>query len=118
MGVVKPLSPQRLARRKELADAIRSGRFERGTGYLQRSKNMYCCLGVACRVAEQHGTKITESDDGHLVGNELEYQPQVKFYYGFTADEQFCLANLNDNRGGAAHTWDEIAAHIETGDLR
>lgn len=124
MGVVKPLSPQRLARRKELAAVLRAGEYKRGTGRLQEEHRTgrYCCLGVACRVAERHGIAVVVNDDAKLRGVILAgAQRAVESYYGFTTCEQSSLADMNDSQekdGEYLHSWDEIADHIETGDLR
>ena len=35
---------------KKWLEALRSGKYEQGEGYLQNADGQYCCLGVACRV--------------------------------------------------------------------
>jgi hypothetical protein len=120
---VKPLSEQRLARRKELADALRSGDYKRGNGQLQTPTGTYCCLGVACRVAEDHGVKVRQHvgglHAGKLFGPTLSHhQPNVERYYGFTQHEQTELAHTNDSFGSKdeyKYSWDTIADAIETG---
>lgn len=121
MTNVKPLSEQRLARRKELADVLRSGWYQRDTGKLQ-SRDGYCCLGVACRVAEAHHVKTTQDHNGTLDGTILaDRQPNVERYYGFTKHEQSELAHANDTLGVQCtykYSWGEIADAIETGKYR
>lgn len=40
------------AHRKQWIDALRSGNYKQGGGYLHRQdKDAYCCLGVACKLA-------------------------------------------------------------------
>jgi hypothetical protein len=36
-------------------DALVSGEFGQGTGFLRQGPNEYCCLGVACVVANRNG---------------------------------------------------------------
>lgn len=130
--MTKPLSEQRLAHRKELADALRSGDYRRTSGTLERryaGGAQHCCLGLACRVAEKHRVKVVEHEDsngrGRLYGDILSgaggaAQPNVARYYGFTMSEQRALARMNDAARGAQweYSWDEIAADIETGRWR
>lgn len=118
-----PLTAEQIERRKELAAVLRAGEYKRGSGLLQEEHRAehYCCLGVACRVAEQHGIAVVVDDDARLRGATLyAHQPDVGNYYGFTAIEQSILADMDDQieDGKYLYSWDEIAAHIETGDLR
>jgi hypothetical protein len=49
-----------------LVDALRSGRFEQGRGALLRN-GKYCCLGVACVVAQEAGLKLRmHEEDGDV----------------------------------------------------
>lgn len=117
------LTEEQIERRKELAAVLRAGECRRGNGRLQEANRAdhYCCLGVACRVAERHGIAVVVNDDAKLRGDLLAgAQRAVESYYGFTSCEQSSLASLNDADAGGSyrHTWDEIADHIETGDLR
>lgn len=130
---VKPMSKQHLARRAELAAAIRSGDYTRATGrleFFEGGSPRHCCLGVACRVAAKHHVKLNDRSDFpgapstlidvYLTGAGGQ-QPNVARYYGLTQHEQRELAKLNDNHndtGGFVTSWDEIAQHIEVGDLR
>jgi hypothetical protein len=47
--------PEMLELRRKWLEALRSGNYHQGTGYLKREKNggviQYCCLGVLCEVA-------------------------------------------------------------------
>lgn len=50
-------------------DALRSGQYKQGDGYLQLigTPNRLCCVGVACEVAIQNGVNLTKKDNGHSV---------------------------------------------------
>ena len=120
--MTEPLTAEQIERRKELAVVLRAGEYKRGTGCLQEEYRTghYCCLGVACCVAERHGVHVAMRG-GRLVGGHLQsHQPDVERYYGFTAGEQGDLSDMNDttNDGEFVHSWDAIAAYIETGVLR
>lgn len=47
-------------------DALRSGEYKQGFGYLnqadKRGESRYCCLGVACEVAIRNGLQLDKSD--------------------------------------------------------
>jgi hypothetical protein len=36
-------------------EALRSGRYEQGTGVLRNTNNEYCCLGVLCDIYDDQG---------------------------------------------------------------
>lgn len=54
---------------KELAmkwvEALRSGKYEQGKGYLKNPYNKYCCLGVLCEVEviKDYTTLTSKQDD-------------------------------------------------------
>ena len=96
-------------RQKQLVDALRSGRFIQGTGCLQSvigNDSAYCCLGVACKIAEENDIPVVYDSDGRLSGGTLLRQIGVKNWFGFRADyggtsESFDtdLTYLNDDMG-------------------
>lgn len=55
-------------------DALRSGQYKQTTMTLQDG-DAFCCLGVACKVAEQHGIAADYDADGELDGDNLIAQP-------------------------------------------
>lgn len=76
-----------------LVEALRSGEFEQGEGYLRKG-DTYCCLGVACKVAMQNGLPLQEEFVDHGFGlyvyreagqvNRSGYLPgSVYRWYGF-----------------------------------
>jgi len=95
-------------RQKQLVDVLRSGRFIQGSGSLQSSVGKdaeYCCLGVACKIAEESGVPLVYGSKV-LYGGDLSDQLSVKSWFGFRGDyggtlESFNtdLVNLNDHLG-------------------
>lgn len=86
-------------RRKLLVSALRSGEYEQGYESLETAGpagNKFCCLGVACRIAEKHGVPMTISQET-LTGvdavclsfdeNSGTLPAVVREWYGFTTDE-------------------------------
>jgi hypothetical protein len=61
-------------------EALRSGKFKQGIGQLEQvddeGNSFYCCLGVACVIAEENGVEV-ETFDGHLEGQDLSSHPAV-----------------------------------------
>ncbi len=39
-------------------EALRSGKYKRGTGQLRDEKNQFCCLGVLCNLHAQEHPKV------------------------------------------------------------
>lgn len=96
-------------------DALRSGDYDQYRGALE-GNNSYCCLGVACRVANYHGTKI-RLEDYALLGGSLDSQPEVQKWlglyhdYGETRNDSMpSLVKLNDT---LRLSFEQIADHIE-----
>ena len=79
------------AHRTSLAEALRSGRFEQGVGWL-RAKDRFCCLGVACELSGL-GEWLKDEDGNYAFGdgqgrNSGDVLPDfVREYYGL-ADER------------------------------
>ena len=98
-------------------EALRSGEYEQGSGWLQDG-NRYCCLGVACIVYEKQTEAILSRDDDGVL-NSCQYLGndycEVKQWLGlrdsvggFHRDSN--LASLNDE----GKTFGEIADVIES----
>lgn len=97
-------------------DALRSGEYKQTTDTLQNGRG-YCCLGVACAVAQKNGiTVLVDADDHSMLGDSLSDQTDVKKwlglsqYHGAIGHTQTQLTVLND-RGGL--TFSELADVIE-----
>lgn len=89
--------------------ALRSGKFEQGSGALRR-EGKYCCLGV---LAEVSGV-APESIEGH--GVLLSVSPYLSEMLdpGYGRDRQIALENMNDGyRGTKKCSFPEIADWIE-----
>ena len=83
--------------RKLWAEALESGEYEQATQWLQ-SGNGFCCLGVACEVAEEHGIKvIREEGTGDIDGSDLDDQPAVQRWLGLKSEDGDFLC-LNADR--------------------
>jgi len=68
------------------AEALESGEYEQTTEWLQGDGG-FCCLGVACEVAEEHGIKVSrEWDTDELDGSDLSDQPDVQEWLGLTGE--------------------------------
>lgn len=83
--------------------ALRSGEFGWGKSYLEPTKGNFCCLGVACMVAEKQGIELNRNDNGSLYGASLNDQIPVmnwlglKFPGGKYGDGNPHLALVNDD---------------------
>ena len=80
---------------------MRSDKYEQASGKLENGTG-FCCLGVACKVAEQHGVPV-DSVDGFIIGEDLHSQLSVKTWLGVNTYagcfSDTSLARLNDNGG-------------------
>ena len=73
--------------RKDWVEALRSGKYEQGSGLL-REGNYYCCIGVACEVAKIPFTK--SSKDLYRYGEEenTDMAPdEAQEYYGLASED-------------------------------
>lgn len=107
-----------------LVEALRSGRFKQGRSCLASSDNgevRYCCLGVACMVAQENGTDIDvidESEPARWISfdGEYSYLPEsVREFYGFETRNPVLTGNkvasyCNDN---LKETFKQIAWRFE-----
>ena len=105
-------------------DALRSGKYEQTTGALHKifinGGSGYCCMGVACEIAIDHGLDIDVRQTPDKVfydGNSLWLPASVAGWLGIPEeavvvwrDSQYSLANLND---GVRLSFGEIADIIE-----
>jgi hypothetical protein len=106
------MSKKRLTKaQKEWIAALRSDEYTQTTEALEDSSG-YCCLGVACKVAEKHDILIyIDDEDETLAGDDLFAQKDVKNWLGLNSDngrsqsplyidkdglEYYTLISLND----------------------
>lgn len=93
--------------RIQVRRALRSGAFRQAQYTLQDSTG-YCCLGVACVIAEQNGVAVRRrAHGGPLLGYALiGYQPDVQAWLGMSDREHENRGHWNDNE---QRTFAEIA---------
>jgi hypothetical protein len=61
--------------------ALRSGEYKQARLTLQH-EDSFCCLGVACKVAEKQGVETVYDLGDELEGDNLNDQPKVKQWLG------------------------------------
>lgn len=102
----------------EWLNALRSGEYEQGTGFLSKD-GKFCCLGVLCDIATKQGVcKKIEYNHIHYDGNDSHLPNSVRIWCGFGNNPQGCnpivneihLTTLNDTQ---KKSFDEIADLIE-----
>lgn len=82
--------------REQVRRALRSGKFEQYNGALERN-GKFCCLGVACIVAELNGVPVIRTPRGELHGSDLTgYQPEVLGWLGMTDLQESTRIRWND----------------------
>jgi hypothetical protein len=97
---------------KAWVEALRSGEYKQTQDRLQVGDS-YCCLGVACVVAEKLGvTQPRRAFDGILDGYALTtFQPQILKALKIRENSgEEALVNLNDC---SLHSFSQIADYIE-----
>lgn len=83
MSETTPAAQTAGPRQQALIAALRSGQYPQGHTRLQTEAWQYCCLGVACLVAEAAGVPVKRDKHGRIKGTSLEAQPEVQRYFGF-----------------------------------
>ena len=117
-------NPERI---KLWTDALRPGKYKRTRRVLSDGEG-YCCLGVACEIAIEHGLDIGYQHEGHddtvtgkcvRFGNESSHLPmEVADWYGLDSrnpwvtwnGHDYTLAALNDD---GAFEFPELADLID-----
>lgn len=88
------------------AEALESGMYPQGKGVLDNVYSGYCCLGVLCDLAAQHGQVVAENQDPRgaprIIGKFLDDQPRVMEWAGAKSSEGYIdsyhsLAGFNDS---------------------
>ncbi len=109
--------------KKEVAElwveALRSGKYEQGTGRLHY-EDKYCCLGVLCKISP---FSLNMDSNGFIDGGNLRTQYNVKKWSGLSEYSgnveglRFTLTGLNDiglpYEGVEKLTFNEIADVIQ-----
>lgn len=94
-------------------DALRSGRFEQTTGYLNND-GRFCCLGVACEVAVENGLKVKKDHFGSSIfsydGESGILPKSVQNWLGMRTRD---CGSLPYNNDVLRESFFEIANHIE-----
>lgn len=103
-------------------DALRSKKYQQGTGCLKQTKNQqdkFCCLGVLTDIAIKDGLKIIEQSGPRTTFNSFtDYLPgEVQRWANMkTSNGTFTKNNLTNTLAylnDAGRTFDEIATLIE-----
>ena len=95
--------------------ALRSGKYEQGTGYLESSDGQFCCLGVLCAIAPNANNRE------RIRGLTLEDQHSVFKWAGlkdpqgqvYVDDNPRLLTDLNDSGTDFKTIADIIEKNIE-----
>lgn len=119
-------------KQQQWIDALRSGEYKQGHNCLQSHRDggdRFCCLGVACAVADKEGVRVVKDDENYIVGGTLWQQSSVRDYFAFKsttgdfpkegaqpskddntpARKLSCLTELNDD----GYTLEDIADFVE-----
>jgi len=100
--------------KKKWVDALRSGKYEQGRGYLC-NEGLYCCVGVLAEIKGIPKHKAEASDSLYLYQGQKNMLPAITLYeLGLTDDKVHVLVDMND--GGHNHngkSFIEIANYIE-----
>lgn len=87
--------------REEWVKALESGEYKQGQGALEtiddEGNHCYCCLGVACLIAQKHGIKVHFNEvDGRIGGGDFDIQPEVACALKLSPGKEGELISLND----------------------
>lgn len=93
-------------------EALKSGKYEQGSGLLRDLNNRFCCLGVLCDVLQEPATKC---DDSYLYDSSAAYLPDTvalragipSFFSNVRVQEE--LAAINDT----SNSFDPVIEYIE-----
>lgn len=93
-------------------EALESGEYKQTTNYL-KTKNGFCCLGVACDLYDHTIWIVGSIDKGYLnyAGKTSSPPNYVNEYFGLDATQGLIddLINMNDSEG---KTFSEIAEYL------
>lgn len=103
-------------------EALKSGEYQKGTGYLRDKEDKFCCLGVLCNLLKDESDYDWNTADvadkvycftpNNGMADSFNWwgvplQIRQKIY--FTKEHETELVSLNDNHP----TWDEVIEYIE-----
>lgn len=104
---------------KKWVEALRSGKYEQGCGYL-RTNDGFCCLGVACDLYAKAHPRAKGWNQGNLFAGEMMLLPvKVRKWLGLTknsgvfTDKKGFLSELID-LNDSGKTFKQIAKIIES----
>lgn len=100
-------------------EALLSGQYKQGTGFLNYNNEYFCCLGVACEVfgdkllkKKKNSGRYQYNSTGIILPNSHVLTPYIQHngrLSGFSIDGHQSLATLNDK----GYTFEQIAWVIE-----
>lgn len=102
------------ANQQKWVDALRSGEFEQEMDTLEY-EGRYCCLGVACVIAEREGVEVERLRHlgGVLSGGNLCSQKQVQKWLGILNEDGGYKGGMLVIDNDEGKTFSEIADIIE-----
>jgi hypothetical protein len=95
-------------------NALRSGKYRQGKGFLQKN-NKFCCLGVLCDIVDSSRWSYNKEDNiwewgiPHLIISSVKLSLDILQEIQLASDIQNFLINLND----IGKSFEEIAQYIE-----
>lgn len=91
-------------------EALRSGRYQQGNGYLNRA-GKFCCLGVACESEGLEGRMRDPQSPVYYGKTAYAYlPPETREALGLTEEQENKLVNMNDVDMAS---FEEIAQQLE-----
>lgn len=112
------MSKKLTANQQAWVDALRSGKYKQ-TKYSLQDELGFCCLGVACVVAENAGVNLRlRTSDNSIAGGSLSDQPEVQRWLGLKTgtgefEDNIGLSHLVELNDIYSKTFPEIADIIE-----
>jgi len=110
---------------KKWVDALRSGEYKQGKGYLKNAAGEYCCLGVLCEVVGEKFT-LFQGEPSYRCGinsHNLYLPPEIVAKAGLRTSNGFIsksgtyaysnLADMNDNCMSFEYIADVIEKEVE-----
>ena len=109
---VKPNSPKEM--RKRWVEALRSGKYKQARKVLRSSEDFFCCLGVACDIADASVWHQRKDFTYWYRESRLSLLKETRDLFGLTIDQTDYLAEQND----LGATFEDIANTIEKMDYK
>lgn len=106
--------------KRKWVEALRSGEYKQGVGYLRDDENHFCCLGVLCDISRE-GTWKEDNDgwnfkvkDKSSRSMDTELTDEFADKIELDLDDMNTLIGMNDGDGRPAEPFSKIANYIET----